>query len=50
MRAKLVTIAITGAIILVAACATTKNSYVICNDLDSNVSCPDNTSNVVIGM
>lgn len=35
----------------IAACATTQShNYVICNDMAANVTCPDNTANVVIGM
>ena len=40
---------IAGSIIATVACTTTRG-YTICNDLDANVSCPDNTANVVVGM
>lgn len=36
--------------LVIAACATTQKGYVICNDLGANITCPDNTANVVVGM
>lgn len=44
-------IAIAASTFAVIACATTQmDKYVICNDMAPNVTCPDNTANVVIGM
>lgn len=49
--AKLATIIIVAGTLAIAACATTANrGYVICNDLAANVTCPDNTANIVVGM
>jgi hypothetical protein len=41
-----------AATLAIAACATTSSNdnYVICNDLDVNVTCPDTTANVVVAM
>jgi hypothetical protein len=51
MRRVLAALVIAGSIIAAGACATTRNAgYVICNDLDANVTCPDNTANVIVGM
>lgn len=36
-----------AAILAIAACTTT-NGYVICNDLASNTTCPNNTANVIV--
>lgn len=42
---------IAGCVVSTVACTTTRErGYVICNDLAPNVTCPDNTANVVIGM
>lgn len=40
-------LAIAASIIVVAACATTRG-YVICNDMAANVTCPNNTANVIV--
>ena len=50
MRAKLFsTLLIAGCTCALFACATTHNKgYVICNDLDANVTCPSDTANVQI--
>jgi hypothetical protein len=50
MRDKLLAGALTGTILAIAACSTigTNKGYVICNDLAANVTCPDNTANVVV--
>jgi hypothetical protein len=50
MHSKLVSVVISAALLAIAACATPQRGYVICNDLDANVSCPDDTANVVVGM
>jgi hypothetical protein len=41
---------IAASIIIIAACATTQSNYVICNDMAPNVTCPDNTANVIVSM
>ena len=48
--AKLVTVAIAGAILALAACSTLDNykGYTICNDMNPNVTCPNNTANVIV--
>ena len=45
-------VAIAGCIIAASACATVSSNkgYVICNDMAPNVTCPDNTANVVVSM
>lgn len=52
MRRAIASLLIAGSIIAASACVTTQTNdgYVICNDLDANVTCPDNTANVVVGM
>jgi hypothetical protein len=52
MRRALAGLFVAGCIIAAGACATTQKNdgYVICNDLDANITCPDNTANVVVGM
>jgi hypothetical protein len=48
---KAFSIIIATAVIAIAACATVQSdNYVICNDMAPNVTCPDNTANLVIGM
>lgn len=49
MRDKIIVAAI---VLALAACATigSDKGYTICNDMAPNVTCPDNTANVVIGM
>lgn len=50
MRSKLVFASIVATVLTIAACATPQRGYVVCNDLDANVTCPDNTANVIVGM
>jgi hypothetical protein len=54
MARALAALLVAGSIVATVACTTTRvrenAGYVICNDLDANVTCPDNTANVVVGM
>jgi hypothetical protein len=51
MRSRIIAGAITLAILAIAACATVpQDNYVICNDMAPNVTCPDNTANIVVSM
>lgn len=51
MRRVFIGLAIAASTVAMVACATTQTDrYVICNDMAPNVTCPDNTANVVVRM